>query len=788
MWKYDRLAVSLWCICASMNNSIFVAAAGSEEATKPTLDEPFQNSFESLSHFGCVTLFHRNGRVGCGTTERTVQTGSLKYLNQADDDSNTSKEPYVMVMEESDLTADNIDTVLSENENGLLQGILILNSTTEDMVLSPDAQSPQGKNTPSSGVFNSEYEWNPNGNGLINYDLYGTPMAYVRSAEVSDYVKSVSKENSQGNVDNIMAEFNYYMGPDNMDSTKCLSWKDTADDVWRPKCLPLGGTSVWGVAGSPTSSSQSGGRKLEDEEKNGRPVVMLATSIDATSMFHDASTGANSAASNILALLMAAKLLGANVDDQTLDGLNKRIAFGFFQGESYGFVGSRTFFRDVAYPGFECDESMTVPSVAKKEDSPSACLHPLRPSLGFQNLGEISGMIAVDQVGVLSTDQTLYAHNDGNDGSMGAFISKILQASSTDNFSVSESSVEGGDDYLYPPTPLSSLFQLSEGAVGGAVLAGYDDTYADKALYHSHLDSNQYRSINLDSVAAAATLLARSAVAAAYDDGSMDDDSLEAAVDYATNLIPELSADDETFVELSECLYAQGNCEMLKKYAAAERQRTEDETGVDLGYQTPLGSPPNYYVSVYDINNGQPFVQVGDSWYGSYTGEDYGKNDKDFFSMRPSVLESSIRGMLDDFIGRGSTSNGNGEDEDLISCKKSSSACSDVSYCSEDGDSAVCSGSGVCVCSRAHYHIALDEALEAAPMNSTGRFIISDDDEGVSAMYTEPYWSSSVGVRVYRDGGARAGKIALFSGLVVAATCFIVVQRLKQKMKKEKLY
>jgi len=778
MWKYGVLAS----LCASMNNNLFVAAS---EETKPTLDEPFQDSFESLSHFGCVTVFHRNGRVGCGTTERNVQTGALKYLGQhGDSSSNNDKEPYVMVMDESDMTSDNIDTILAQNQNGLLQGILVLNSTSEDMVLSPDAQSPQGQNTPSSGVSNSEYAWNPNGNGLINYDLYGTPMAYVRSAEVSDYVKGVSQENSQGGADNIMAEFDYYMGPDNMNSIKCLSWKDTADDVWRPKCLPLGGTSVWAVAGSPTIPADEE-RKL-DEDKD-RSVIMLATSMDATSMFHDASTGANSAASNILALLMAAKLLGANVDDETLDGLNKQIAFGFFQGESYGFTGSRAFFRDVAYPGFECDESMTVPSVAKKQDSSSACLYPLRPSLEFQNLGEISGMIAVDQVGALTTDQTLYVHNDGDDGSMGAFMSKILQASSTDEFSVSASSVEEDDEYPYPPTPLASLVQLSEGAVGGAVLAGYDDSYADKALYHSHLDSNEYRSINLDSVAAAATLLARSALAAAYDDGSMDDDSLDAAVEYATDLIPELSAEDETFVELSECLFTHGNCDMLKNYAAAEQQRNKDETGVDLGYQTPLGSPPNYYVSVYDINNGQPFVEVGDSWYGAYTGEDYGKNDNDFFSMRPTVLESSIRGMLDDFIGRGSVSNGNGDD-DLISCKKSSSACSSVSYCLQDGDRAVCSGSNVCVCSRAHYHIALDEALEAAPMNATGRFLVSDDDEGVSAMYTEPYWSATVGVRVYRHGGDRAGKIALFSGLTVAAACFVVVLQLKKKMKKEKLY
>lgn len=42
-------------------------------ATKhmPTLEEPFQGGhFSHLPHKPCTTLFHRNGRVGCGTGSR----------------------------------------------------------------------------------------------------------------------------------------------------------------------------------------------------------------------------------------------------------------------------------------------------------------------------------------------------------------------------------------------------------------------------------------------------------------------------------------------------------------------------------------------------------------------------------------------------------------------------------------------------------------------------------------------------------------------------------------------
>lgn len=293
----------------------------------------------------------------------------------------------MMVLDEFDMTASTIGKIVSKNTDGLLKGILVLNSTggeNDAIYLSPEAQSPQGENTPSSAVSGgSAYAWNSNGDGLVYSDLYGVPMAYVDSVEVSSQVRSVSQDSDKHG--SIVAEFNYYMGPDESDSATCLGWTDVSDEEWSPKCLPVGGNSVWAVAGSPEVID------ADDNNDGQRPLVMVATSIDATSMFHDASPGANTAASNTLTLLMAAMILGKSVSDETLDGLPNRISFGFFQGESYGFMGSRAFLRDVAYPGFECDEEMTVAAVAKQSDGKKACLYPLRPSLDFQVLERFMG-------------------------------------------------------------------------------------------------------------------------------------------------------------------------------------------------------------------------------------------------------------------------------------------------------------------------------------------------------------------------------------------------------------
>eukprot|EP00978_Attheya_sp_CCMP212_P023385 scaffold71562_cov60-Attheya_sp.AAC.1 len=487
---------------------------------------------------------------------------------------------------------------------------------------------------------------------------------------------------------------------------------------------------------------------------------------------------------------MAAKLLGSSLSDETLDALPKRILFGFFQGESYGFLGSRSFLQDVAYPGFICDEGRTVYQNSRhtNDGDPEACLYPLRPNLAFSDLGDIAGMIALDQIGVLSTENTLYVHGDAEEGTFDGFLANVLLALSSDDFTVAASSVEGD----YPPTPLTSLMQLSEGGVGGAILSGYDDAFATGSLYHSHLDSNFVRPIDMDAIAAAATIMARAALATASDDGDMDSDT---AAQNAATAIPSLSSDDETLLELADCFFTNGNCKLLIQHGLVEGANTKHTTGIDYGLGSLLGTPPNYYTGVYNTQEGQPFVHIGTNNYGAYTGDEYGKKTTDTFFARPQLLEMAIHGLLNDYLGRGSML------EETTNFKKCSNTgdCSKVSYCSATGDLAVCTGGKQCVCSRANYHIAVDEAFVAAPNNATSHFDVfpvytADDDGGDgesyirSAMYTEASWSSSVGVRVYRDAGKSTGTWALVCGILTFALCIGSTLYLKRTLKKEKLY
>jgi nicastrin len=192
-----------------------------------------------------------------------------------------------------------------------------------------------------------------------------------------------------------------------------------------------------------------------------------------------------------------------------------------------------------------------------------------------------------------------------------------------------------------------------------------------------------------------------------------------------------------------------------------------------------MTTPPNYYVGVYNDYYGQPFVQVGEEQYGGYNGTDYGKKKSDAIALRPRQMEAAIRGLLNEYLGQ----------QDGTTTKSCSSAanCNDMrKNC--NGGQATCTGAGKCVCERSHYHVALDEALLPEPNQPPGFFSPNPDDSGKTPVYTEPNWSSNVGVRVYRKSGPLPGILTLVAGVGFASVSFFSAVALKMGLKKEKLF
>ncbi len=159
-------------------------------------------------------------------------------------------------------------------------------------------------------------------------------------------------------------EFNYQMWATH-DASLCLD---------RSFCLPLGSQSVWSSLGPLDTRKQ---------------VVMGVAGMDSAGMFHDRVIGANSAVSGTVALLAAAHTL-ATVDPAQLAGLQHQLVFAFFQGEDWGYIGSRAFLNDLQ--NFTCE---------KPTADGAACEQPYRQSLAFTNMSltRVAALLEAKQVG-----------------------------------------------------------------------------------------------------------------------------------------------------------------------------------------------------------------------------------------------------------------------------------------------------------------------------------------------------------------------------------------------------
>lgn len=224
--------------------------------------------------------------------------------------------------------------------------------------------------------------------------------------------------------------------------------------------------------------------------------------LDATALFHDLAVGADAAASSIVAVLAAADALSHT----NMDTFPNRVAFGLFQGEAYGRIGSRRFVQELQQ--FTCTDTVSA------TDSPTGfayCRNPLRPDTAFTEVS-MHAVVAADQVG----RTPLFVHGSGT---VAAAVTAAVPGSAAP-----------ASPATMPPTPLASFAS----SLPGAVLAGYDDAYASR-YFHSQFDDSS--NVSPTAVSTAALVLARSLYTVASGTGAAPPSSLAVDADLVDDLL-----------------------------------------------------------------------------------------------------------------------------------------------------------------------------------------------------------------------------------------------------------
>lgn len=199
--------------------------------------------------------------------------------------------------------------------------------------------------SPSESIsLHPDYEWNPSGFNLFYQDI-AKPIVHIQDKETISILLEKAKRNAEEIVKSeYRMDIQNYMGPEEMNSPACLA---------KSACLPLGGQSLWALAG------------LRDT----RPIVLVATALDSFSFLYNCGEDEMNAGTRLTVSLAILRAL----QSVQLENAFKQLMFAFFEGESWGRVGSRYFLADL--------QDFTCTTKVEHDQSPfndAICTFPLR--------------------------------------------------------------------------------------------------------------------------------------------------------------------------------------------------------------------------------------------------------------------------------------------------------------------------------------------------------------------------------------------------------------------------
>ncbi|KAI4389344.1 hypothetical protein MLD38_001578 [Melastoma candidum] len=517
------LFVLLSCLCST-----------SSGGTKSMVSVPDlqQLMYTTIDSYPCVRLLSLSGEVGCANPGRHKVVAPIVKL----DDSTQLTRPSAVL-----LSVDQIDGFFKRISNdpvfsGNIVGALVeLESPSQNSILgfSPADKFPQAIFAPYK---NTSYEWNPLGSGILQ-NAHQFPV-FLLSENSSSTVHKLSTMNEKSKKDYTehVAEFDLVM-----QTTKSVT-RDTRACLEGRSCLPLGGYSVWSSL-PPINVSQTGKRK---------PIILTTASMDSASIFRDKNLGAESPISGLIAMLAAIDALSH------LDGLvdaDRQLVFLAFTGEAWGYLGSRRFLLEL---------DLRSDYVGGLDDS------------SIEMVVEIGSVGKGGGQGV----QKFFSHVTGVSSATNETMDAFVHAKDTLNSEKVELSYASASNPGIPPSSLMSFLKKNP-ATSGVVLEDFDSAFSNK-FYHSHLDVN----INASSIAAAASLVARTLFILATNDSNLSNSALST-----------ISANISLVEELMGCLLTCDpglSCHLVQNYIVPRTVCPSHYVGVMLG--APSSNPGSGYV------------------------------------------------------------------------------------------------------------------------------------------------------------------------------------------------
>ncbi|CAK9301733.1 unnamed protein product [Gordionus sp. m RMFG-2023] len=366
-----------------------------------------------------------------------------------------------------------------------------LNGTKLDEIphFSPDQACPNRQSDYYTGIDkyeNCKYiEWN-HGQGIFFNDWGDFPIFMVKDEEsihtlmdkcFLKYNVNITEKFSSNYEPICSAQMIFEMYAVK-DKATCMRRGDIGNSLTDSRqCMEIGDNNIWFLL-KPTNKSKP---------LKARSMVLLATRMDALTMFDDIAPAAESAVLSVITMLIVAEALARTNAENAIQYLDKNVMFMFFNGESYDYIGSTNLVYDMnigqAFPKL----------LDSKIVNQSALI----------NTSHISHFIEIGQVG-LANHLNYYIHADplsrkkhGNVDKEIKHMSELLALPFPPRFPYEKINVKPvkDKDQPLPPSSLQSFLKTDD-FIPGIYIADHEREFENR-FYHSILDNlNTIRSLH----------------------------------------------------------------------------------------------------------------------------------------------------------------------------------------------------------------------------------------------------------------------------------------------------
>lgn len=468
-----RLSVLLWLVLAltagthgdRVKNKIYRDIQGDMACFK---------RFNGTHEIGCTSKFYGN----LGAVHVVSEPENLTWVLQQGPHA-----PYVLALYPELMT---VEVLQQAQDSGKVSGVILMveedfDPATLTSGFSGEKKCPNEELGMYSASANPDYAgychkkpWNPDGTSLL-YMNWNFPIFLV------------DNQTSINNVIDCYKGFNEPVDGEARSWPLCYSelksnmFGTTNSEVCMRRrainsrfqsvnfCDPLQDYNIWGSL-KPMNSTEV------IPEKS---VIIVATRMDAASMFDNISPGANSAVSGLVTLMIAAEAINNLKDEIMKSETEKNVLFVIFQGETWGYIGSSRMVWDM--------EKGQFPFKPQKDMS---------DQIAQLNFTHINSIIELSQVGLGVTGDVnnLFLHTDP--------ISNVDPdiLSGTNVVMESLQRAAGGSDFVkmeaagdapLPPASLQSF--LKKVNISGVVITDHKEEFMNE-FYESIFDN--YHNVN----------------------------------------------------------------------------------------------------------------------------------------------------------------------------------------------------------------------------------------------------------------------------------------------------